>query len=327
MAKIGVLVPVYNVEKYIAKCIDSILAQTHREFELLLIDDGSSDKSGRICDDYAATDARIEVIHQENRGVAYARNRALDWAVQHNCAWFAFVDSDDTIAQDYLEKLLLLAERKGAQIASCKIAIAAADETNRTVVEKPYEELVLSGQSACEEVYKIGGRTVVSCPGKLINASLFDGVRFPEGKIHEDEAIIPQVMYRAQHIAVTTEPLYFYFQSENSIMRSSFHVKRFQALEAMDTCICFFEEKGEKAIVELAVRRRTVMHTLSILLAKQHGILHQVPDDYRISVFRALCRMHQCTSYDEFTWHLGKFYPKLVKPYSYIWRVCSIIKR
>lgn len=325
MPMIGVLVPVYNVEAYLPGCIESILGQTCRDFELLLINDGSRDKSGEVCDAYALKDSRVHVIHQENRGVACARNSALEWAFQRDCQWIAFVDSDDTVAPGYLEKLLALAEKHDAQISSCGITVCSADKT--TVEAADYDASVISGQKACEEVYKIGGMTVVSCPGKLIHRSLFDGIRFPEGKIHEDEAIIPQVMYRAQRIAITTEPLYFYFQSDNSIMRSTFSSKRFQALEAMDTCISFFREKGEKTIVDAAVRRRTIMHSLSVLLARQHGFLRQVPDAYRISVVRALCQMQRCASYDEFCWHLNKFYPGLVKPYSYARKVYRLIRR
>lgn len=327
MPKIGVMVPVYNVEAYLPRCIDSILAQSYQDFDLLLVNDGSSDKSGEICDAYALKDKRINVIHQENQGVACARNAALDWAFQIDCQWVAFVDSDDTIAPDYLEKLLGLAQTQKAQIVSCKIMACSSQMTSAATEPVSVKISVISGQKACEEVYKIDGMTVVSCPGKLIHKSLFSDIRFPEGKIHEDEAIIPQVMYRAQRIALTTEPLYFYFQSDNSVMRSTFHIKRFEALEAMDACISFFRTKGETGIVDAAIRRRTIMHSLSVLLAKQNGFLHQVSDAYRISVLQALRQMQQCTSYDEFTWHLNKFYPRLVKPYSYTRKMYSVFKR
>ena len=121
MAKISVIVPVYNVEKYIHKCLDSILKQTFTDFELILVDDGSPDNCGNICDEYAKKDNRIFVVHKKNGGLSAARNSGIDWAFQNSDSEFiTFIDSDDTIAENYLEKFMNAMDNN-ADIVSCKL--------------------------------------------------------------------------------------------------------------------------------------------------------------------------------------------------------------
>lgn len=325
MSLISVLVPVYNVEAHLPRCIDSILAQSFQDFELILVNDGSCDGSGRICNEYAARDPRIRAVHQENRGVSAARNHLLELARRGDGTWVAFVDSDDTLAENYLERLLCMAQQYEADIASCSIFTYTEQQILEQLVPEQSEVAVISGKTACTEVYQINGMMVVSCPGKLIRKSLFDDIEFPEGKNHEDEAIIPRVMYRAKRIAVCKDLLYYYFMSENSIMRSDFSIRRFEALEAIDSCIEFFKKQEESEIAEEAEKRRTVMLALNVAYAKRADLGDQIPDPYRIPEWKAMWRMQQCTSFDEFCWHLAKFYPRLVKPYSYLWKLAKIL--
>ena len=327
MAEICVIVPVYNVEPYLCRCLDSILAQTYQDFEILLINDGSADGSGVICDQYALKDPRIHVIHQENRGIAAVRSMSLEWALDNSeSTWIAFVDSDDCIANVYLERLMKNALRNNADIASCAAAITYFEDPQlRDVPEIPSAAAVITNVRACQEVYKINGITTVTCWGKLIKKKLFEGIRFPEGKIHEDEAIIPQVLYRANRIAASQDQLYYYFQSANSIMRSSFSLKRFQAIEAIDGCIAFFRQQGEESIVAEAQKRRSVLLFLSIAYGRRAGFYRQIPDAYRIPEWKAMLSMQKNVSFEEFTWHLGKFYPKLVRPYSYLRKLFKLL--
>ena len=129
---ISVIVPVYKVEKYIHRCVDSILAQTFTDFELILVDDGSPDNCGMICDEYALKDNRIHVIHKENGGLSDARNAGIDWAFEHsNSEWITFIDSDDWIHSRYLEKLYQTVNQFDCQISVCgyqKNSIFAAQE-------------------------------------------------------------------------------------------------------------------------------------------------------------------------------------------------------
>lgn len=327
MAEICVIVPVYNVEPYLSRCLDSILAQTYQDFEILLINDGSTDGSDAICDQYAQKDPRIHVIHQENRGIAAVRSMSLEWAVHNSeSTWIAFVDSDDCIADVYLERLMHNALQISADISTCATAVTYFENPElKTVPELPGGITAITNARACQEVYRINGITTVTCWGKLIRKRLFEGIRFPEGKIHEDEAIIPQVLYRANWIAVCQDQLYYYFQSANSIMRSSFSLKRFQAIEAIDGCIAFFRQQGEESIVAEAQKRRSVLLFLSIAYGRRAGFYRQIPDAYRIPEWKALLQMQKNTSFEEFTWHLGKFYPKLVRPYSYLRKLFKLL--
>ena len=120
MSEISVIVPVYNVEDYLERCIDSILAQTFQNFDLILIDDGSPDRCGEICDNYAKMDNRVVVIHQENGGLAHARNRGIEWTLSNSdTKWICFIDSDDWINKTYLEGLYEAAKNCGCMISVC----------------------------------------------------------------------------------------------------------------------------------------------------------------------------------------------------------------
>lgn len=326
MPAVSVIVPVYNVEPYLPRCIESILAQSFRDFELILVNDGSTDKSGAICDKYTAEDARIRVIHQENRGIAAVRNVSLEWAFHNSdSGWIAFVDSDDYIADTYLERLYENAMQSKADIATCAMAIFDDQVEVEKISREPTEVIAISGLKACEEVYQINGLVKVTCWGKLIRKTLFENIKFPEGKTHEDEAMIPRVIYKAGRIAVCKDPLYYYYQSTNSIMRKPFSIRRFEAIEAIDSCIEFFEQHQEMRIAEEARKRRTVLLALSVAYARRAGLYDEIPEQYRIPEWKAMYRMQQCVSFDEFSWHLGKFYPKLVRPYSYLWKIMKIL--
>ena len=319
MPAICVIVPVYKVEPYLRQCVDSILNQTFQDFEVVLVNDGSPDNCPAICDAYAEKDSRIRVIHKENGGLSSARNAALDWVYANSDSnWITFVDSDDCIADVYLERLMQNARQYHADISTCALITYSDPSELEKISKKPGAVTVLSGAEACEEVYKINGLATVTCPGKLIRKALLSGVQFPEGKIHEDEALVPRILYAAERIAASRDILYYYFQSANSIMRSSFSLKRFQAIEAIDGCIAFFRQQGEKSIVAEAQKRRSVLLFLSIAYGRRAGFYRQIPDAYRIPEWKALLDMHKNVSYEEFTWHLGKFYPKLVRPYSYL---------
>lgn len=326
MPAVCVIVPVYNVEPYLPRCLDSILAQSYQDFEILLINDGSADGSGAICDQYARKDPRIHVIHQENRGIAAVRSMSLEWALHNSeSEWIAFVDSDDCVADVYLERLVSNARQYRADISSCALVTYSDPSELETISREPGVVTLLSGAEACQEVYKINGLATVTCPGKLIRKVLLSGVQFPEGKIHEDEALIPRILYAAERIAASRDILYYYFQSANSIMRSPFSLKRFQAIEAIDGCIAFFRQQGEESIVAEAQKRRSVLLFLSIAYGRRAGFYRQIPDAYRIPEWKALLDMHKNVSYEEFTWQFGKFYPKLVRPYAYLRKLFKLL--
>lgn len=216
MPKISVIVPVYKVEAYLDRCVSSILAQTYRDFELILVDDGSPDCCGRLCEDYAASDSRIHVIHQENGGLSAARNSGIDWAIVNSDGEFlAFVDSDDWVDKTYLEQLYRAATESGCRLSVCGLYKTAGE----TRGSPAYTCQVMDGGDYYCSAEIHGGVTAVAC-SKLYHKSLFETLRYPVGKLHEDEFTTYRLVYAAEKVAVIPGALYAYFQNDAGIMRS-----------------------------------------------------------------------------------------------------------
>ena len=195
---VSIIVPVYNVEKYLGKCLKSILRQTYSPVEVILVDDGATDESGRICDKYAARDSRIVVIHQQNGGLSAARNAGIDAA---RGAYYAFVDSDDYILPDMIEKLAALCTRFNADIAMCAMrGPEVAGNTGGIKVMRRDEYMPLILKDVIPSYM---------C-NKLFRCVLFEGIRFPLGMVAEDMAIAHRLFNAAQIVAQTDEPLYVY---------------------------------------------------------------------------------------------------------------------
>lgn len=209
--KISVIVPVYNMEKYLGRCVDSILAQTYENIEVILVDDGSSDASPDICDRYAEADGRVRVIHKANGGLSSARNAGLDAATGD---YIGFVDSDDYISPDMYR---ILAERLDG--GDCEIANAMyvyafeGGETAPSRVPHTTDENISAEQFARELMLHAGDVSVCT---KLFRAEIFDGVRFPEGKLNEDLLFMLDVLARVRSIGFAAHIGYYYFVRSGS---------------------------------------------------------------------------------------------------------------
>lgn len=213
MIKVSIIIPVYNVETYLERSINSILAQTYANIEILLIDDGSTDRSPQICDEYAAKDNRIVVIHKKNGGQGDARNHGLDICKGD---YISFVDSDDWIEPAYIDELLKTALNAEADIAICELKRTRSPEEKRTL-KKIYQQCY----TPAEAISRLFSKREVSFIGpvcKIYKRHLFKTIRFPVGKYHEDEFFSYLALYSASKIAYTSEILYYYFQRENSTM-------------------------------------------------------------------------------------------------------------
>ena len=321
---ISVVVPVYKVQDYLQYCIESIIGQTYSEFELILVDDGSPDNCGAICDEYAKKDNRIKVIHQENGGLSAARNAGIDIAEGE---YITFVDSDDLIAEKYLETLYNAIVSTSSDITTCKMfefedgIVPLLDKSDA----KSYE--IMDGRAACRSIYCIDGKiSIVSC-GKLYKKDLFDEVRFPVGMIHEDNAVTPYVCYKADKIVAVNEALYFYRQRKESITSDAFSLKRYDQIAATDLCIKLFSANNDKEMVRLAKRYQTIIRSKSEIFAYKSGKSDEVPLKYRMSRFRALINLHRYVSQSLFEWYLSLAYPGLVKPYSYAEKIVSTLRK
>ena len=221
---ISIIVPVYKVEKYLEKCILSILHQTFKNFELILVDDGSPDNCPAICDEYAKKDNRIIVIHKNNGGLSDARNAGLSIA---KGKYIGFVDSDDYIEQNMYELLLDKIVLKNADMAVCNYKYV--DEQYQSIDNRnanmPINDEILGVDEYFNRLIGKCGWYYVPAWNKLYSKSIFDNIKFPKGKQHEDEFLIHHIVYRCNSIVCLRQSLYNYVQRSSSIMNQKFNPK------------------------------------------------------------------------------------------------------
>ncbi len=239
MARISVIVPVYKVEPYLRQCVDSILGQTFTDFELILVDDGSPDKCGEICDEYARKDSRILVVHQENQGLSAARNTGIQLAIDRSDSqYISFVDSDDIVASDYFE--CLLSGMNDSVDVSCVRPFISADLSDNAFPKGGAEWLYVD----VEEYWCDFGRFPMSAWGKLYRKSLFDKHRYPIGKIHEDEFFTYLILFNRPKIAFLNVCKYGYRSRSASIMSEGWKERHLVRIDALKHQIEFFRERG-----------------------------------------------------------------------------------
>lgn len=250
---ISVIVPIYNVEKYLEKCIKSLLKQTYHNLEILLIDDGSEDGSLSVCQRYAKEDSRICVIHQENQGVAGARNTGLQ---NVHGTYIGFVDPDDFIHPRMFEVLYSNLINDCSDISVGMYCTYTDFENNSDIVKRENNDTTrLSSRIALQALYesKRPFNSGILCD-KLFRSDLFVGLSFSNGKIHEDEMIIYKLFDCAKYVTYTNFVLYYYYMREGSIMRK-YSLERIDAISAYRDRMDFFRDKGYEELLEKALRR------------------------------------------------------------------------
>lgn len=226
MPKISIIVPVYDVEKYINRCIESILAQTFMDFELILVNDGSPDQCGKICDKYAENDTRIKVIHKKNGGLSDARNFGLEIAQGD---FVGFVDSDDYIESDMYEKLLEACEENNSKLAMCGRYKVLGEELQPIFSFKGHK--IWESREAIENLLTWNNIDSSACD-KLFRRDLFEQIRFPVGKYNEDIYIMTQIIHQSEKIIHIGDAKYYYFHRPNSITTEKFSEKKLDLLAA-----------------------------------------------------------------------------------------------
>ena len=238
--KISVIVPVYNVEQYLERCVDSIISQTYTNLEIILVNDGSTDNSGKLCDELAKKDERIRVIHKENGGLSDARNRGLDEAESD---LVGFIDSDDYIDSDMYEVLLKNLNNTDADLSMCALYDVYNNTPEAQVTNK--ETWKLSSEQAIKMVMeaKILSVTAVN---KLYRKSLFTDLKFEVGKIAEDAFIMIKLLDKCEKIVATNEKKYYYVHRENSITTQKFSTKFLNVIEAYEQNSNIISEKYPK---------------------------------------------------------------------------------
>lgn len=241
MPQITIIVPVYNVEKYIEKCIDSILAQSFVNFELILIDDGSTDSSNKICDEYLKKDSRVIVVHKENGGLSSARNVGLAMAKGE---YIAFVDSDDYIEKDMYKILIENIEKTNSDISICSIYL---QYDNKTIIQGKSDNSleILTREQALFETC-IGKKFKEFAVNKLYKRELFKTIRFPEGRIFEDAYVFYKLVDKSNRISLINTPLYYYLQREDSISKGEFKEKKLDLIDANKEILNFIKKEYPK---------------------------------------------------------------------------------
>ena len=224
--KISIIIPVYNVEKYVKKCIESVINQEYTNLEIIIVNDGSTDNSGDICDYYANKDKRIILIHQENQGLSMARNNGLDIATGE---YIGFVDSDDWIAPDMYYMLYDNAVRYNADISMCNFYYIDHNEKKTPYSNENVNVKMLEG------VYKIAHNIRLSnnCVwNRLYKRHLFNEIRFPKGKTFEDIFVMHKLIENANKLVLSSQCKYYYLLRENGITLGQFNLSQLDQVEA-----------------------------------------------------------------------------------------------
>lgn len=232
---ISIIVPVYGVEQYLKRCVDSILCQTYYNIEIILVDDGSPDKCGEICDEYQKNDTRVKVIHKQNGGLSDARNAAIPIA---RGEYLSFVDSDDWVSPYYVEHLY-----KAVSICQADLGISWFENVfeGKSIHAKEEKELKKYVCLTTEEclkrlLYQDGVET--SAWGKLYKREIFKELRYPVGKLYEDIPVTYEVIKQSKKISVINNIDYYYFQRQNSIQNMQFNIRK---LDGVKHCYCMME--------------------------------------------------------------------------------------
>lgn len=259
---VSIIIPVYKVEKYLRECLDSICRQTYQNLEIILVNDGSPDQCGEICDEYALKDSRIKVIHKKNGGLSSARNVALDIAKGD---YISFVDSDDIIDLKFIENMLEILEREQVECVFCAFQ-RFRDSIDVEYDIKEKQEETLFGREALLEILYQNNDTIFSVAAwnKLYKRDIFEKIRYPEGLINEDLAVIVDVLNEVEKISWTSYVGYYYRVTEASITNQGFNSKRMDCIHILEDIIVKlkheqYDEKFIKAAYNMLFRRSIEM--------------------------------------------------------------------
>lgn len=276
---IDVIIPVYNVEKYIERCVKSLLNQSYSDYRIILIDDDSSDSSGEICDRLAKENEKVISYHLENKGVAVARN----FGIQKSTAEIVtFVDSDDFVHRDYLKRLLNAMEKAEADM----IISGLTDVWDNSVINEPADDEVVEVPELGEVIRRVFAQETidVSPCAKLYKRSLFENIRYPEGEIYEDMKVIIKLLEAADKVAVTSYSGYYYYQREGSIMHGEMSNDRITLMETMEKYMVYVAENYPQA--NDAVKTRYIRCGFHVL---NRALFDNDYKDYAMSLKKKLC--------------------------------------
>lgn len=320
---VSIIVPVYNTEQYLRQCIDSILTQIFSDFEIILVDDGSTDSSGNICDEYANKDSRVKVIHQKNQGQAAARNCAV--SVAQGC-WVTFVDSDDIIHPQMICELYCAANKKNAKISMCGCMEAQQLPTEFHSSHNPvfYEKKI--NEEFLEKLFHQNKYFYWAAGAKLIDRKILLEYPFEKGRIYEDNAIICKWLVAAGKCVYTEEKLYFYYINSSGTTKSEFRLKQLDYLWALETQLAFYRQLHY-------AKMRTVVGNVYVyeLLYFQSEVQKKLGDRktarrlrHKLIRFLVMNKGESNLNNKQMLSILDQIYPNLMKLY---WGAASLLKK
>lgn len=245
---ISVIVPIYNVEKYIRRCIDSIVSQTYKNLEIILVDDGSPDKCPQICDEYAKKDNRIIVLHKENSGLSDARNAGLDIAKGE---YFIFIDSDDYVTENFVDVLYMTASQNGSKLAICNHVCVDESGNHISVKNDSYvKNEIISAKEINGRVMQFSTHMCVVAWNKIYHRSLWENIRYPRGRVCEDEYVFCDIVDQCDKIACSASHEYYYRVRKSSIMSNGNFKLYYDMIHASKKRIIYYRKKEWLDLVE-----------------------------------------------------------------------------
>lgn len=237
--KISIIVPIYNVQRYLKECIESLIKQTYENIEIILVNDGSTDNSGKICDHYALRDNRIKVVHQKNGGVSCARNTGLRYSTGD---YIGFVDPDDWIDEKMYERMLEVLKINNSSISMCSYIYEDGDsELNE--LKPDLVEQNLSSDDLISKLFVTNSFYYTILCNKLYRADLWNGIKFPEGYVHEDEAVIHIIYDRCDQMSTISNEYYHYRMVNTSITHTNNQIRRIDYANALSLRLNYFYRK------------------------------------------------------------------------------------
>lgn len=313
MSMVSVIVPVYKVESYLDRCVQSILCQSFSDFELILVDDGSPDNCGKICDEYARKDSRIKVIHKKNGGLSEARNYGIDSATGE---WLFFLDSDDWIHPQTIEKLYEAAVENNVSVSMCGYSETNGESPAVDVSEKA--EMWLP-----KELYLKHRITSTIACAKLYKKECFKNIRYPIGKLHEDEFVTYRVLFEQEKIAFIDQPYYAYFINCEGIMNGKWKPQRLVIFEAFEQQISFFKEKNDDELI-LFNEKRYLWYLVNEHKKAICGEFIKEGKWIKRKAFFAILNSSRKIFDPDNLWTMEYFFPRFVRCY---WLAKSVLRK
>lgn len=250
--KVSVIVAVYNGEMYFERCLKSILAQSYRNMQIILVNDGSTDQTMALCETYKEKDSRIICIHKKNGGLSSARNAGLDIAEGE---YIAFVDIDDYVSKDFLKEMIGVIEDTGVDIVQCIKEMGISNDY--TFPLKKITPIVYEKMDYLRNMFAF--HDFDGSQFKVYKRKLFKEIRFPLNRVCEDVATTHLLIYEANEVAYYPQKLYYYFESPTSIMRGNYKPEKASKLLSFEERIAFFEELGEHKLVDQILKKYMII--------------------------------------------------------------------